>query len=40
LRLFFGYAGTAGSLFVAALAGGVLAATVILRRLRLRAPTA
>ena len=40
LAAYFGYAGTAGSLFVAALAGGVLAATVILRWLRLRAPTA
>jgi hypothetical protein len=34
IAAYFGYAGTAGSLFVAALAGGVLAATVILRRLR------
>jgi hypothetical protein len=40
LAAYFGYAGTAGSLFVAALAGGVLAATVISRWLRLRAPTA
>ena len=40
LAAYFGYAGTAGSLFVAALAGGVLAATVILRWLRLRAPAA
>ena len=40
LAAWFGYAGTAGSLFVAALAGGVLAATVILRWLRLRAPPA
>jgi hypothetical protein len=40
LAAWFGYAGTAGSLFVAALAGGVLAATVILRWLRLRAPAA
>ena len=38
LAAWFGYAGTAGSLFFAALAGGVLAATVILRWLRLRAP--
>jgi len=40
LAAWFGYAGTAGSLFVAALAGGALAATVILRWLRLRAPPA
>ena len=40
LAAYFGYAGTAGSLFAAALAGGVLAATVIPRWLRLRAPTA
>jgi hypothetical protein len=36
----FGYAGTAGSLFVAALAGGVLVASLILRRLPLHAPAA
>ena len=40
LAAYFGYAGTAGSLFVAALAGGVLAATAIPRWLRLRVPTA
>jgi hypothetical protein len=34
LAAWFGYAGTAGSLFVAALAGGALAAAAILRRLR------
>jgi hypothetical protein len=37
---YFGYAGKAGSLFVAALAGGVLVASLILRRLRLHAPAA
>jgi hypothetical protein len=37
---YFGYAGTAGSLFVAALAGGVLVASLIRRRLRLHAPAA
>jgi len=36
----FGYAGNAGSLFVTALAGGVLAATAIPRLLRLRATAA
>ncbi len=36
----FGYAGTAGSLFVAALVGGVLAATVTLHFLRVRRPLA
>ena len=36
----FGYAGTAGSLFVAALVGAAMAATAILRFLRLRAPAA
>jgi hypothetical protein len=40
LAAWFAYAGTAGSLFVAALAGGALAAIVILRRLRLRASEA
>lgn len=38
LAAWFGYAGTAGSLFVAALAGGALAAAVILRLLRARLP--
>jgi hypothetical protein len=36
----FGYAGNAGSLFVAALVGAAVAATAILRFLRLRAPAA
>ena len=36
----FGYAGNAGSLFVAALVGAATAATAILRFLRLRAPAA
>ena len=40
LAAYFGYAGSAGSLFVAALAGSVLAAAVILRLLRARAPLA
>jgi len=40
LAAWFGYAGNAGSLFVAALAGGVLAATAIPRLLRLRATAA
>jgi len=37
---FFAYAGNAGSLFVAALVGAVVAATAIGRFLRLRAPAA
>ena len=37
---YFGYAGNAGSLFVAALVGGVLAATVTLHFLRVRRPLA
>jgi hypothetical protein len=40
LAAWFGYAGTAGSLFVAALVGAAMAATAILRFLRLRAPAA
>jgi hypothetical protein len=40
LAAWFGYAGNAGSLFAAALAGGVLAATAIPRLLRLRATAA
>jgi len=40
LAAWFGYAGNAGSLFVAALVGAAMAATAILRFLRLRAPAA
>jgi hypothetical protein len=40
LAAYFGYAGTAGSLFVAALVGAAAAATAILRFLRLRVPAA